>query len=300
MWRGEIAMSIFNVKSLQLLISWIVLMAPPVWSQTATLKGKVLDATSKLGIKGVDVTIGGSDGKRLNYISDDDGIYSVGNLKRGQTICVSYSRNGYRPNPRTEPVRLDAAQNMKDVQLYQDTIQSAYWIKWSNGVKSSVETSTKQPAEQTRLYDEAWYSIAHIGLSPEAQAKAAYHLVDAAPQASRSPTLENVSKVDRDDLTKATTGMRAAVTGQAKLSKQVFMFDHQGKAFFLPAETAAEIAADELSKQPEGEISREDFAASFQTVWGVKGSQELKIALSRYDLKSCQTSVGETTIPTRH
>ena len=129
-------MSIFKAKTMQLSISWILLIALPAWSQTATLKGKVVDATSKLGIKGVDVAISGSNGRELNYVSDDEGTYTAENLKRGETVCVSYSRNGYRPNPRREPVQLDAAQNMKDVKLYQDTTQSAYWIIWSDGVKS--------------------------------------------------------------------------------------------------------------------------------------------------------------------
>jgi hypothetical protein len=137
-------------------------------------------------------------------------------------------------------------------------------------------------------YDQAWYSLAHIGLSPEAQTEAAQDLIQIAPQASESPRLIAISSVESADLQRATVEIRAAITGETKLRSQRFMIGKDGYTFLLPKEIAANIAADELSRQSEQDDSEKIFVEDFSSVWGINGGKELKMSMVRYEPNSCQ------------
>ena len=278
---------------MQLTIVGIFLAARMANPQSVVLKGKVTDAATRTGISGADVTVNYPGGKTLSNVTEKDGSYVVDKLNRGGAVCVLYSRNGYRPNPRSETIQLNSAEVTENVELYENTALTAYWTDWSTGVKSSVEISIRPPGQQTLAYDRAWSSLSKYGLSPQAQSKAAHSLIVIAPEATYSQKLRNASYVTDEDIAKATNNLRAAAAGETRLSRGYFIVSEGGQVFLFPTEFAAQIAADELKKEPASPTTHGEFVDDFGSIWGTTGSHDLKMFLDVSDHQSCQTELVE-------
>jgi Carboxypeptidase regulatory-like domain len=265
-------MSQRGFSRLLLCTSLILLTSSYAWCQDSALKGTVRDAANNQAISGTDVRVEDSPGTVVGRsITDANGRYNITGLQRGSHVTAYYSRGGYVPYPRgPEEVVLSGASNTKNIQLLRNTRDASYWTQLSEKVRTAVDASTTDKAQQLEHYQKIWLWLGASGLSTSAQGQAARGFVAIAPELLRSTELESFASVDADSLEKAEADLRAAVDGQIKLSNP----------YSLPPDVAVAIAASELRKRkgsdPEG---WSQFSNDFQRVWGKSAEQDLQIKL---------------------
>jgi Carboxypeptidase regulatory-like domain len=81
----------------------------PMWSQTATLSGYVLDKKDNQPINGARVSIVNS--TKL-VLSNSDGKYTISGLARGNKVSVTYVADGYgTPPPDEVPLDKDPTEH---------------------------------------------------------------------------------------------------------------------------------------------------------------------------------------------
>jgi hypothetical protein len=253
------------MNSRQLLISLVFLGIHSAWSQTAILKGKVLDAADGRAIPGTHITVKSGKNQWVG-ISLGDGHYEITGLKRGEHVEAYYSRNGYKPNPMPSIVVLSGDKNLQDVQLIRDTPDAKYWLLLSGRIKQSVESVTTDQATQLGLYEQTWSDLRAFGFSPDVRAQAARQLVATIPQTAQSHSILSFASVDERNFRDAETNIRAAVHGKATLSN----------ASSIPADVAAEIAVDELKRNPVDSSLQEKFSKNFEATWGSPAGHQFR------------------------
>jgi hypothetical protein len=267
----------------QVLSCTILLVAPPVWSQSVVLAGRILDAADDSAIAGAQITVRRGNNKLGTGISLADGGYLVKGLRKGDRVEAYYSRGGYKPNPMPSTVVLANDRNTQNIQLIRDTTEANYWVIVSAKIKASVESATPDQEKRLQLYEQTWSALSKIGLAPEAQAQAARQLISVAPQATASHDLMSFATVDDKNLHKAEADIRAAVHGEATLVN----------SYSIPSDIAVDIAANEFKAQPPQKSALEKFSKDFEAVWGLEAGKQFRAKLNQ----DCRTAVRSEVSP---
>jgi hypothetical protein len=249
--------------------------------QTVDLTGMVSDAVTRTVVGGADVVLRGSSGAVLaRVVSGSDGIYKASGLKPGDSVAIYYQHGGYLPRP-AGPVAVVLAnrENVKNLQLIEDSKQATYWSQWAKQTKSSVETYTTDTKQRDALYNQLWSSLGVYGFSSISQALAARGIAEATPDVPHSRQLMSFASVDLETLEQADSSIRAAVDGQGKLSSK----------YSIPSDVAVAIAASELKKKG-STTPPPEFMKSFGAVWGDEATGDLS-----HELSASPTTKGAVT-----
>jgi len=236
----------------------------PVWSQTATLTGYVLDRENDQPIDGARVSIVGSP---RPVLSNGDGKYTIPGLTRGKKVSVTYAADGYGTPEKPDEVSLDKNPTEHTIHLYKNIPLQAYWIDVSKAVQGEAEDT--QPQIRWHVYGEAWKDVEGSTLSAEAKWSAAHAFAaKLSPEAFAAlASFQAYSKTDLDSILKAKDEFGIAIDGNLKLQRQ--------KAV-VPGSVAADIAAQQLYRRNSPAEIPDNFFQDFKGIYGDKAANMLK------------------------
>lgn len=264
----------FNKRAITVCIGVLLVSEWLVLGQTggAVIEGTVSDLVDNSPVRAADVIIHGASGIVVGRtITDIEGRYSIKDLAPGSDVQLSYRCSGYLPYPGgPERVTLSNAKTRKDISLYRQTNDQAYWRQWSKETKAEIEAKTTDPQQRAVAYDRKWSKLGAIGFPATIQVLAAKQLVAASPAEARSSRLQSFASVDLDQLNQADANIRAAANGDAKVMK-----------YSIPPDVAGTIAADELKAKPSKSSVAPDFHTDFHAVWGDAGQKALRDNLGK-------------------
>lgn len=243
----------------------IVLYAAPTWSQSAVLKGKVMDAADNSPVSGAEIAVFRSRNRLGTGTSLADGTYEVRGLKRGDEVEAYYSRGGYTPNPMYSKIILSKLKTVQNIRLIHKTADIGYWKSLSLKEKTAVEATSPDPQTQARLYEQILLLLGKIGLPTDAQAQSARQLLFITPAAGSSHYLMAFATVDDKDLQEAEANIRDAVQGTTALSNK----------YGIAPDVAVSIATSEMQLQTTDPSTRTKFSNDFEAIWGAEASKRL-------------------------
>jgi len=147
------------------------------FSQKVFLKGSVNDALDDSPLRGVGVTVGSQSAPAT--VTDPDGKYVLHDLRRGQSIKLTYDKGGYAKY--SIAISISRSPTVMDVSLFRDTADASYWSAWSQK-KNSVEGK-----DQKQIIVEAWDQVQHAEVSDETRTVAAKSLLALAKSRADAP-----------------------------------------------------------------------------------------------------------------
>jgi hypothetical protein len=140
---------------------------------SVTLSGIVKDRRNNEAIRGAEISVDGS----VQGISGDDGRYVIALSDQPRRRQIKFHKEGYAV--RTEDVDLTPPQTTRNVPLYKDTRDDAYW----SDIASEVSKSARTPDERVKMALSTWSEIETADLSTDSKAAAARAIRAAAPLA---------------------------------------------------------------------------------------------------------------------
>jgi hypothetical protein len=148
----------------------------PASSQQAVLEGRINDRQDGSPIGAADVIVNGTPAG----ITGTSGRYVISGLKRGSRLDVTYKKQGY--GPKVEHIALQKPRTARDVSLFKDTADVAYWSAWSQRVRKSQEMEGS-----SARFAKEWNEVDSADISPASKAAAAHAFIDVIPSNAELP-----------------------------------------------------------------------------------------------------------------
>jgi outer membrane protein OmpA-like peptidoglycan-associated protein len=149
----------------------------PCLSQTSALTGSVSDALNESPIAGVSVVVPSQ--PLVTGVTGPDGHYAMTGLKRGAKIILIYDKGGYARY--TTAISVSGRRITRDVSLFKDTADAAYWSSWSQKLGAASKGNEKVAVAN------AWKEIGNTNLSAGSKVVAAKNLLSVLPSKEAAP-----------------------------------------------------------------------------------------------------------------
>lgn len=255
----------------------LILLALPLLAEAAngrpvTLKGRVVDDATALGLPLVEVRVVAAQQSPPPATTDGKGHYTIASVPPGP-ITIEFRKPGFEYFPTSVSLTVSRAMTVDDVLLLEQNAPSDdYYSRLAERDLARVQRRISGGGRPTQEYGTAWARLEDMNISPSGRAAYARALSAQSPEVRTLaiPKFQDYATVKPDAIRRFQAETERAVGGDARLTGKAEL-RRQG----LTDTVIVDVAASTLKKANAPVEAKRDFVTKFGRSYGAASENAL-------------------------